>query len=154
MRKQISKKLKIIFLLILIIAIFFISSIILFLINPDITNVEVKGYVNDENGAPVENSTVVIFNSTYKAKDSNCTDYSSYLGHDTLVTKTNKNGYYIQKIDKSAFVTIRVYKQGFLISKSEGINSSSNIKYDFVLFRGVSKETDLYEKQQIIEKIK
>lgn len=144
---------KIISILILIIVIVFISSVVDFLINPDAKDIKVEGYVFDENRVPLENSTVIIFNSTYSAKDNEYTDYSSYLGHDTLITKTNRNGYYAQKINKSAFMTIRVYKQGFSISKSGGLNSSSIMKHDFILTKGISKETDLYKESQIIEKM-
>lgn len=144
---------RIISILILIVVIVFISSIVSFLINPDAKDIKVEGYVLGENEEPLENSTVVIFNSTYKAKDNEYTDYSSYLGHDTLITKTNKNGYYFKKIDRSAFITIRVYKQGFLISKSGGLNSSSNIKHDFILSKGISEETELYEEPKIVEKM-
>lgn len=144
------------------ILIFFISAIVVYIIisivlffnnNTDVENVVVQGYIYDELKYPVDDCRVVVFNSTYKQKDNDYTDYSSYLGNEVIETSTDKKGYYNIKLDRSAFVLIRVYKKKYKIAESEGLYSKSHIDQSFILNKGFSKESDLFKKATITEEV-
>ncbi|MCT4664957.1 MAG: hypothetical protein N4A45_06955 [Flavobacteriales bacterium] len=147
------KKILIILLVItlgLILLVFSIPSL-LRLYDPDITDVLVEGYVYKAQGkTPVGQAKVVVFNSAYRANREDYTDYSTYIAHDTLMLKTNNEGYYSIKIKRSAYLSLKVFKEGFLISDYYGYTSKRNRK-DFYLTEGASIESDLYLPNNVIE---
>lgn len=93
---------------------FGISAIIFFSFSKDKKNIEVSGYTYDsQSKEPLPEVLINIQNSTYKAKGSNYTDYSSYLGKEALELETDLNGYFSIILDRSAFLEITFSKDGY-----------------------------------------
>lgn len=98
----------------IIILYFGISTLVFFNSAKDKSNVLIEGYVIDKKTkAPIQNATGIIYNSTYKSKGDDYTDYSSYLGYDSLYISTDDRGYYSITLDKSSFVEIKFRKDGY-----------------------------------------
>ena len=124
----------------------FAVPMLMFFISPDVPNVNIEGHAyGAKDKTPLKDCKVVVFSGSYKAKGSNYTDYSSFLGSDTLTVTTDGKGYYSAKIDRSAYLYIRVFKEGFRLFESDGMNAKKRMKQDFYLEEGEAKESDLYK---------
>lgn len=111
------KKIKIIALVIvgLLILYFGISTLIFFSSAKDKKNITLNGYVYDnQTKEPISGVLVNIKNSTYKQKGNDYTDYSSYLGNETIKLETDFKGYFFVKLERSAFLEITFSKEGYL----------------------------------------
>jgi hypothetical protein len=98
----------------IIILYFGISTLVFFNSAKDKSNVIIEGFVIDKKTkSPIQNATGIIYNSTYKSKGDDYTDYSSYLGYDSLYISADDRGYYSITLDKSSFVEIKFGKDGY-----------------------------------------
>jgi len=96
--------------------------------NKDVNNVNIEGYVYDQNKKTVENYTLYITNYYYEGGDG-----ESYMGGEKTPVLTNENGHYSIHFDKSCNVQIDNVKEGY--SKSlivQDITKPTN-KIDFHL---------------------
>lgn len=101
---------------------FGVSAIIFFSSAKDKKNIEISGYVyDDKTKEPLSGVLIEINNSTYKAKESDYTDYSSYLGKETLNLDTNSEGYFSIKLERSKLLEFTFSKEGYV----------SLIEYDY-----------------------
>ena len=94
---------------------FGISTIVFFSSAKDKKNVVLDGYVYDSRTKePISGVLINVHNSTYKKKGSDYTDYSSYLGNETIELETDLKGYFFVKLERSAFLEITFSKEGYL----------------------------------------
>lgn len=110
---------KVIYILLVIISIvvlyFGISTMVFFSSAKDKKNVVLDGYVYDsQTREPISGVLVNVHNSTYKKKGSDYTDYSSYLGNETIELETDLKGHFFVRLERSAFLEITFSKEGYL----------------------------------------
>ena len=107
----------------------FIGYVIVFFVSStDTENVHLEGYVYDLNTKkPIYNAKIFIINNRYEDDEGN-SNFDEYLGEDKFIMLTDENGFYKQEIKKSAFVFIKVSKEGYKV-KEESEYSSNTMKF-------------------------
>jgi len=79
----------------------------------DTKNIHLSGYVFDKKtNKPIPNAIIKIENQRYES-DNGTSNYSEYLGKDNYALKSDENGFYEIKIPRSAFLIIKVKKDGY-----------------------------------------
>ncbi len=121
--------------LISILLVLFIGYIVVFFVSStDTENVRLEGCVYDiKTKEPINNAKIFIVNNRYEDNDGN-TNWDEYLGTDKFVMLTDENGFYKIEIEKSAFVFIEVFKEGYS-TKTESKYSSKRMKFETYLER-------------------
>lgn len=98
----------------------------------DTNNVILEGCVLDfETNKPVKGAKVELQNYRYQ-NDEGFSNYDEYLGLDEFQLVTDEKGFYKIKMDKSAFIIIKVDTEGYA-SKSESKYASKSNKFKTIL---------------------
>jgi len=116
-------------LFIAIILVLFIGYIVVFFVSStDTENVHLEGFVYDlKTKEPIYNAKIFIENNRYESNNGT-TNFDEYLGMDKFIMLTDENGFYKQEIEKSAFIFIKVSKEGYKV-KTESEYSSKIMKF-------------------------
>ncbi|WP_157486061.1 hypothetical protein [Flavobacterium soli] len=108
---------------------FIIYVMMFFNSQTDTKILKLEGYVFDESTKkPIERVKVIINNDRYEDDFGN-NNHDEYLGHDKIELFTDSNGYYSTSIDKSAFLWIDFYKEGYRNTRENGKYSKEIMSY-------------------------
>lgn len=125
---MVTKKAIVIILITLLISVF-VYFFFFYLSVTDIKNINLSGYVFDEETKkPISNVLVVVNNERYEDDKGN-KNYDEYLGKDKIKLYSDSNGYYSTVIEKSAFITLSFKKDGYIKKEEAGRYSSKHMKY-------------------------